>query len=137
MARYGKAEKLLYSLTAVGGLLVVAALALFALAGLGFVSDLFRGVAGSVLGMITVWLLTRSPQRGRRIAALLLLASVLGIVAFLVAQILLLPAAAENGRQGFGFVVAFLGWTMGGSLWRLLGLNPLGPRGDQAPRRRV
>ena len=137
MARYGKAEKVLYSLTAVGGLLVVVALALPALAGSGFGSDLLRGAAGGVFGMLTVWLLTRSPQRGRRIAAFLLLASVVGILAFVLTEVASPPPAIEEGRNGTGFFTNFFGWTVGASLTRLVGLNPMGPRGDQASRRRV
>jgi hypothetical protein len=134
--RRGTSEKVLFVLTALGALLVVA-LALFALSGSRFVPDLLRGGIGSVLGMPTVWLLTRSPRRGRRIAALVLPASSLGTASSLVTQIVSPPADTDDGRHGPGFVASFIGCALGASLWRLLDINPLGPRGDQAPRRRV
>ena len=126
-------EKVLFFLTALGGLLTVVALALFALGGSGFVPDLLRGVAGSVLGMTTVLVLTRSPRKGRRIAALLLLASIVGFLVLLL--VVIASASAGQGQDGTSFIASFLGWTMGTSLGRLLGFNPLGPLGGRAPRR--
>ncbi len=136
MGRLDIWEKMLLVLTAIGAGLVVVALALFALTGSGFVPDLLRGTAGAMLGMLTVQLLTRSPRRGRRAAALLLLASAVGSLAFLLKEVVLMSATTEGERGGIGFVISFLSWTAGASLARLLGVNPLGPRGSQTSRRR-
>ena len=75
-------HKVLVSLTVISASLTVVALALFVLSDSGFVPNQLRGVAGSVLGTTTVLILTRSPRRGRRIAALPLLASLTGPCAF-------------------------------------------------------
>ena len=135
MGRLDTVEKVLLLLTALGALLTVVALALFAGNGSGFVPDFLRGVAGSVLGMTTVLMLTRSPRRGRRIAALLLLVSLIGFCALLISAVVspVSAAGARGGREGTDFVTNFLGWMIGPSLLRLLGFNLLGPR---APRRR-
>ena len=138
MGRFGTVEKVLLFLTALGASLTVVALALFAVNGSGFVPDFLRGVAGSVLGMTTVLVLTRSPRRGRRTAALLLLVSLIGFCALLISAVVSPVSAAEarEGTGGTGFVTSFLGWMIGPSLLRLLGFNLLGPPGDRAPRRR-
>ena len=135
MKSSGTAQKILLATTAFGTLLVLAAVAYFAQNGSGFGVDILRSAAGSVLGTTTVLVLTRSPRRGRRIAALLLLASVVGFLVLLL--VVIASAAAGQGQEdGPGFIAGFLGCTMGMSLVRLLGINLLGSRGDQASRRR-
>ncbi len=134
-------ERLLFLLSALGTALIVAVVVFFALTGSGLASDLLRSVAGAVLGVAAVQLLTRSPRRGRRVAAVLLLASVAGILVFVLAQIASLyvsPAAAvDGGRGGVGFFLSLLSWAAGASLARLASVNPMGPCGDQASRRRA
>ena len=138
MGRLGMVEKVLVFLTALGASLTVVALALFAVNGSGFAPDFLRGVAGSVLGMTTALVLTRSPRRGTRIAALLLLVSLIGFCALLISAVVSPVSAAEvrKGTDGTGFIPNFLGWMIGPSLLRLLGFNLLGPRGARAPPRR-
>ena len=135
MGRYGAVEKMLFPLTAVGGLLTVIALAFFALTGTGFGADLLRGAAGMVLGMMTVQLLTRSSRNGGRIAALLLLATVVGLLAFAL-TLVSFSGAVEEATGGFRFVPSFLVSAAVASVLRLLGVNPMGPRGGQVSRRR-
>ncbi len=141
MRHRSAAERLLFLLSALGTVLTFAVVVLFAVTGSGLASDLLRSVAGAVLGVATVQLLTRSPRRGRRVAAVLLLASVAGILVFLLAQVASLyvsPSAAFGEGGGWvGFFLSLLSWAAGASLARLMGVHPLGPRGDQTSRRRV
>ena len=128
------AEKVLFTLTALGGLLTVAAVALFALAGSGFGSDLLRHAAGFALGLSAVMLLTRSPERGRRVAALLLLVSLIGTI--MLALVFVEPSANGREQDDPEFLTGLLVSAAIASIWRLLGVNPRGPRADQASRRR-
>ena len=105
--RSGAGGKILVAMTVIGTVAIVVAIAFFSLTGSGFGADLLRGIAGSVLGMTTVLLLTRAPRSVRRIAALLLLISFVGSLAFLLLQIALLYAGVGEGNTGTGFVGAF------------------------------
>ena len=135
--RSGAGGKILVAVTVLGAVAIVVAIAVFSLTGSGFGADLLRGITGSVLGMTTMLLSTRSPRSGRHIAALLLLITFVGSLAFLLLQIALLYAGVGEGNTGTRFVGAFLGFAMGASLARVMGINPMGTRGDQASRRRV
>jgi hypothetical protein len=106
--RSGAGAKILVAMTVIGTVAIVVAITFFSLTGPGFGADPSRGIAGSVLDMTTVLLLTRSPRSGRRIAALVLLISFVGSLAFLLLQIACYTPASKKEALGPGSWAPFL-----------------------------
>lgn len=91
-------QKIPAYITAVGALLIVVAVAFFSFTGSGFGGDLLFKAAGLAAGMVLALLLTRSPRRGRIVAALLLALLAVGCLALVLAAPDSLVAFAENNR---------------------------------------
>ena len=137
MERPGATEKVLPAATAFGAVLVVTAVIVFALTGSGFGADVLRFAGSFVLGMVLVGALTRSPRRGRLVAALVLLLSVGGFLLLILARPDWLLWSVRRDPGWAQFTSGLASSVVGSSLVRLFGFNPLGSRGVQASRRRV
>ena len=86
MERSGAGGKVLVALTVLGAVAIVVAIALFSLTGSRVGADLLLFTGGFVLGMVAVTLLTRSPRRGRLVAAVVLLVFLVGGLALVLAR---------------------------------------------------
>ena len=137
MERSGAGGKILFVLTVLGTVAIVVAIALFSLTGSGVGADLLLSTGGFVLGMVAVTLLTRSPRRGRLVAAVVLLVIVVCGLALVLARSDWLVAFVEHEPGWMRFATNLVSSMAGISLLRVFGVNLLGPRGDQASRRRV
>ena len=135
--RSGAGGKILVVLTVIGTVAIVVAIALFSLTGSGVGADPLLSTGGFVLGMVAVTLLTRSPRRGRLVAAVVLLVFLVGGLALVLARPDWLVAFVAHEPGWARFVTNLVSSMAGISLLRLFGVNLLGPRGDQASRRRV
>ena len=137
MERSGAGGKILVVLTVIGTVAIVVAIALFSLTGSRLGADLLLSTGGFVLGMVAVTLLTRSPRRGRLVAAVALLVIVVGCLALVLARPDWLVAFVEHEPGWMRFATNLVGSMAGISLLLVFGVNLLGLRGDQASRRRV
>jgi hypothetical protein len=135
--RSGAGGKVLVALTVPGAVAIVVAIALFSLTGSRVGADLLLSTGGFVLGMVAVTLLSRSPRRGRLVAAVVLLVIVVGGLALVLARPDWLVASVQHESGWMRFATNLVSSMAGISLLRVFGVNLLGPRGDQASRRRV
>ena len=86
MYRPGSADKILFALTVLGAVVIVAAIAFFSLTGSGVGADLLLFTGGFLLGMVAATVLTRSRRRGRLVAAVVLLVSIVGCFVLVLAR---------------------------------------------------
>jgi peptidoglycan/LPS O-acetylase OafA/YrhL len=135
--RPGSADKILFALTVLGAVVIVAAIAFFSLTGSGVGADLLLFTGGFLLGMVAATVLTRSRRRGRLVAAVVLLVSIVGCFVLVLARPNWLAAFVEHEPGWTRFTTSLVGAMAGAALLRVYGVNLLGPRGDQASRRRV
>ena len=137
MYRPGSADKILFALTVLGAVVIVAAIAFFSLTGSGVGADQLLFTGGFLLGMVAATVLTRSRRRGRLVAAVVLLVSIVGCFVLVLARPDWLVASVEHEPGWMRFATNLVSSMAGISLLRVFGVNLLGPRGDQASRRRV
>jgi hypothetical protein len=135
--RPGSADKILFALTVLGAVVIVAAIAFFSLTGSGVGADLLLFTGGFLLGMVAATVLTRSRRRGRLVAAVVLLVSIVGCFVLVLARPDWLAAFVEHEPGWTRFTTSLVSAMAGAALLRVYGVNLLGPRGDQASRRRV
>jgi drug/metabolite transporter (DMT)-like permease len=135
--RPGSADKILFALTVLGAVVIVAAIAFFSLTGSGVGADLLLFTGGFLLGMVAATVLTRSRRRGRLVAAVVLLVIVVGCLALVLARPDWLVASVEHEPGWMRFATSLVSSMAGISLLRVFGVNLLEPRGDQASRRRA
>ena len=137
MERSGAGGKILVALTVLGAVTIVVTIAVFSLTGSGFGADLLLSTGGFLLGMVAASVLTRSSRRERLVAAVVLLVSIVGCLALVLARADWLAAFVEHESGWARFTTSLVSAMAGAALLRVFGVNLLGPRGDQASRRRV